>query len=105
PLWSRRMFLRTLSPRLVGCFALLVMTAPAWAQTAQPATPAPASTSAQPSLPTQWQDFTGYVDSVRKEFDVPGIAVAIVKDGQVVLEQGYGVRELGKPEQVDARTR
>jgi len=45
------------------------------------------------------------VDSVRKQFDVPGIAVAIVKDGQVVLEDGYGLRELGKTEPVDARTR
>ena len=42
-----------------------------------------------------------YVDRVveraRKEFDVPGIAVAIVKDGNVVLAKGYGVRKLGEP--------
>jgi CubicO group peptidase (beta-lactamase class C family) len=42
-----------------------------------------------------------YVDTVvehaRKEFDVPGIAVAIVKDGDVVLAKGYGVRKLGDP--------
>ena len=41
---------------------------------------------------------------VRKQFDVPGIAIAIVKDGQVVLERGHGVRELGKLERVDAQT-
>src|SRR3546814_19005654 len=29
---------------------------------------------------------------------------AIVKDGKVVLERGYGVRELGKPAEVDAHT-
>src|ERR1700761_8552826 len=39
-----------------------------------------------------------------KEFSVPGIAVAIVRDGRVVLAKGYGVRELGKPEPVDADT-
>jgi CubicO group peptidase (beta-lactamase class C family) len=42
-----------------------------------------------------------YVDQVveraRKEFQVPGIAVAIVKDGSVVLAKGYGVRKLGEP--------
>src|SRR4029077_3005497 len=41
-----------------------------------------------------------YVDQVveraRKEFDVPGIAVAIVKDGKVVLAKGYGVRKQGE---------
>lgn len=57
------------------------------------------------TLPPQLQDFDSYVEGVRKQFDVPGIAVAIVKDGQVVLERGFGVRELekgGKP--VDADT-
>lgn len=100
------MFLRTLSPRLVGCCALLVLAAPCWAQTdATPVAPASVPASAPPALPAQLQDFTAYVDGVRKQFDVPGIAVAIVKDGQVVLEQGYGQRELGKPETVDARRR
>jgi CubicO group peptidase (beta-lactamase class C family) len=41
-----------------------------------------------------------YVDQVveraRKEFEVPGIAVAIVKDGNVVLAKGYGVRKVGE---------
>jgi CubicO group peptidase (beta-lactamase class C family) len=41
-----------------------------------------------------------YVDQVveraRMEFDVPGIAIAVVKDGDVVLAKGYGVRKLGE---------
>ncbi len=57
-----------------------------------------------PALPDQLQDFDAYVEAVRKQFDVPGIAVAIVKDGQIVLERGYGVREMGKPAKVDANT-
>lgn len=44
------------------------------------------------------------VERVRKDFGVPGIAVAVVKDGKVVVAKGYGVRELGKPEAVDANT-
>ena len=49
-----------------------------------------------------------YVDRVveraRKEFDVPGIAVAIVKDGKVVLAKGYGVRKLGEAAPVTAQS-
>jgi CubicO group peptidase (beta-lactamase class C family) len=49
-----------------------------------------------------------YVDQVveraRKEFNVPGIAVAIVKDGEVVLAKGYGVRKQGEPAPVTAQS-
>lgn len=38
-------------------------------------------------------------------FTVPGLAVAIVKDGRVVLAKGYGVRRMGAPTPVDAGTR
>ena len=48
--------------------------------------------------------FDAQVEAVRKQFDVPGIAVAIVQDGRVVLERGYGVKEQGKPGKVDERT-
>ena len=51
------------------------------------------------------RDFDAYVEKVIKTFDVPGVAVAIVKDGRVVLARGYGVRTLGKPDRVDADTR
>jgi CubicO group peptidase (beta-lactamase class C family) len=39
-----------------------------------------------------------------KTFDVPGVAVAIVKDGAVVLTQGYGGRKLGESATVDSHT-
>jgi CubicO group peptidase (beta-lactamase class C family) len=49
-----------------------------------------------------------YVDQVveraRQAFDVPGIAVAIVKDGKVVLAKGYGVRKIGDPAPVTEHT-
>lgn len=44
------------------------------------------------------------VEKARKTFDVPGIAVAIVKDGQVVVAKGFGVRKLGDPAPVTANT-
>ena len=39
-----------------------------------------------------------------KQFEVPGMAVAIVKDGQVAMAKGYGVRKLGDPAAVDTHT-
>jgi len=41
---------------------------------------------------------------VLKTFDVPGMAIAIVKDGKVVTARGYGVRKLGEPAPVDSKT-
>jgi CubicO group peptidase (beta-lactamase class C family) len=35
---------------------------------------------------------------------IPGAAVAVAQGDEVVLERGYGVRELGKPERVDTQT-
>lgn len=54
--------------------------------------------------PTALQDIDAYVESVREAFDVPGIAVAVVKDGELVLAKGWGEREMGKAAQVDAHT-
>jgi CubicO group peptidase (beta-lactamase class C family) len=39
-----------------------------------------------------------------RDWHVPGLAVAVVKDGSVVFSKGYGVRELGKPGLVDEHT-
>ena len=54
-----------------------------------------------PSLP---RDLDAYVARVMRDFEVPGIALAVVKDGRVLLARGYGVRTLGKPAPVDERT-
>jgi CubicO group peptidase (beta-lactamase class C family) len=39
-----------------------------------------------------------------KIFAVPGMGIAVVKDGKVVLAKGYGVRKLGELAAVDAQT-
>ncbi len=60
------------------------------------------SAVAQPmDLPS---DLDAYVERVLREFDVPGIGLGIVKDGQVVLAKGYGVKRLGHPDKVDENT-
>jgi len=49
-------------------------------------------------------DLDAYVANSMKTFDVPGMAVAIVKDGTVVVAKGYGVRKLGDLTPVDEHT-
>ncbi|MEO8662937.1 MAG: serine hydrolase [Bryobacteraceae bacterium] len=39
-----------------------------------------------------------------KAFDVPGIAVGVIQDGKVLTAKGYGVRKLGDPAPVTAKT-
>ncbi|MBS1973967.1 MAG: beta-lactamase family protein, partial [Bacteroidetes bacterium] len=42
--------------------------------------------------------FGAYVQNAMKEWKVPGLSIAVVKDGKIVFESGYGVAELGKPD-------
>ena len=65
------------------------------------ASSAPTLNPSQADLP---KDLDAYASRVLKEFEVPGIAVAIVKDGKVLLTKGYGVRKLGEPAVVDEQT-
>ena len=50
------------------------------------------------------RDFDAYVTRVMRQFEVPGIAIAVVQDGKVVLAKGYGVRKLGEPALIDEHT-
>ena len=66
---------------------------------------APTRPSPSPSAPSVLPpDMDAVVARSMKTFDVPGMAVAVVKDGRVVLAKGYGVRKLGDPAPVDAKT-
>ncbi len=49
-------------------------------------------------------DLDAWVARSMKTFEVPGLALAIVKDGRVVVAKGYGVRKLGDAAQVDENT-
>jgi len=49
--------------------------------------------------------FDRYVAKAARDWRVPGMAVAIVKDDSLVFAKGYGVIELGKPEPVNEHTR
>jgi CubicO group peptidase (beta-lactamase class C family) len=45
-----------------------------------------------------------YVNKARAEWDVPGIAIAVVKDDKIVFAKGFGVRKLGEAAPVDEKT-
>ncbi len=81
-----------MKPKFINVFimTLLVVIGPGFARAQQAQGPGPA--------------FDEYVNNAIKEWQVPGLAIAIVKDDRIVLAKGYGVRELGKPTAVDERT-
>lgn len=56
---------------------------------------------AHPVLP---DDLDAFVEKGMEEWRLPGLAIAVVHDDKVILAKGYGVREAGKPEAVDADT-
>jgi CubicO group peptidase (beta-lactamase class C family) len=50
------------------------------------------------------EEVDNVVNKALTAFNVPGIAVAIVKDGKVVLSKGYGVKSILTKEKVDANS-
>lgn len=45
-----------------------------------------------------------YYANAQKEWGVPGMSIAIVKDGKIIFAKGYGTKELGKNEVPDENT-
>ena len=87
------------TPALPALLAALCVAMPQWAPVRS------ATAYAQQASPTTAPaDLDAYVDRVMTTFEVPGIALAVVKDGKVVVAKGYGVRRLGDPARVDGRT-
>src|SRR3954462_3065111 len=63
------------------------------------------STAAQARLATDpIRDLDAYTSKAVADWKVPGLAIAVVKDGRIVFAKAYGVRELGKPAPVDTQT-
>ncbi|HET8538817.1 MAG TPA: serine hydrolase domain-containing protein [Anaeromyxobacter sp.] len=54
--------------------------------------------------PERIADLTEFVELAMRETRVPGVALGIVQEGKVVFADGFGVREVGKPERPDADT-
>lgn len=54
--------------------------------------------------PKPIEDIDPFVARVMQAFQVPGVSIAVVKDGHTVFAKGYGVRKLGDAGKVDAHT-
>jgi len=93
----------------IAAAILLAFSGAAFAQ-APAAVPAAAAARAAPAavstaaVSTAAYDLEADVTRAMKLFDVPGIAIAVVKDGKVIAARGFGVRKLGAPDKVDAKT-
>ncbi len=46
--------------------------------------------------------FDGFINSQIEEFKVPGVSLSIVKDGRVLLKEGYGFYDLENKKRVDS---
>ncbi|MDV3455351.1 serine hydrolase domain-containing protein [Sphingomonas sp. HF-S4] len=88
-----------------GAFALGAL-GPVTAQVTPPSEPIPAlDLGLRPSVtmpgeaPPRWS-----LAERMRHYKVPGVAIAIVRNGEVVLSTGYGLREAGTGERVDGDT-
>jgi CubicO group peptidase (beta-lactamase class C family) len=52
----------------------------------------------------QLKEFDAYIEKGRVDWSIPGLAVAVVKDGKTIFKKGYGVRKVGGKEKIDTQT-
>lgn len=52
----------------------------------------------------QLADFADFVEETREEYQIPGLAVAIVEGDEVALAQGFGVRDIDSDKPVTPKT-
>lgn len=53
---------------------------------------------------TPVQQLDQYVKEAMSAWSVPGLAIAVVKDGEIVMSKGYGVRKINTDQAVDENT-
>ena len=67
--------------------------------------PARAASRVAPKGPTPadlgWKDLRGSLEAVRARFRVPGLAAALVQNGEIVAAGVTGVRKAGAPERIE----
>jgi CubicO group peptidase (beta-lactamase class C family) len=76
--------------RLAACLAFSILASTAHAQTR--------------SVDAAVREFDAYAAKAMREWGVPGLAIAVVRNDSVLLARGYGVRQLGAPGAVDEHT-
>ena len=78
---------------LVAASLLATLAAPHPVHAQRPTAPAPSTAT-----------LDSYIQQAVTDWGIAGLAIAIVHNDSVVYERGFGVREVGKPDRVDART-
>jgi len=63
-----------------------------------------AGRAARPLDAARIEALKSFIATAMKELEVPGVSIGLYDQGHVVFEGGFGVRELGKPDPVDANT-
>jgi CubicO group peptidase (beta-lactamase class C family) len=63
-----------------------------------------AGRSAHDLDPARIAELSAFVERAMQNLRVPGVAIGLVQDGRVVFADGFGVREIGGTEKVDADT-
>ncbi|MEI6079581.1 MAG: serine hydrolase [bacterium] len=48
--------------------------------------------------------FESYSEKAMKDWDVPGMAIAVVRDDKIIYSKAFGVKEKGKSDPVDVKT-
>jgi CubicO group peptidase (beta-lactamase class C family) len=84
------MFRRTLRLDCVLALLLLFVSLPQFA--------------AGQTIDARLKEIDEYAQKAMRDWNVPGFAIAVVKDDKVIFAKGYGVREMAKPAPVDERT-
>src|SRR6266571_1902441 len=52
-----------------------------------------------------WSAFDRYVGQAARDWHVPALAIAVVKDDSLVFAKGYGVLQIGTAQRADEHTR
>ena len=94
--------MKSISLRLAALAILFGLMAPvsSIAQQAQPSKSAPAKKDSEAAAPAKrdpkalLEGFDTVVAERMKEWKVPGLAIAIVKDGKLISARGYGLRNV-----------
>lgn len=63
-----------------------------------------AGRSAKPLTPERIEQLKAFIADGMRQLDVPGVGLSFIDGGKVVWAGGLGLRELGRPEPVDADT-
>lgn len=93
----------SLTQRSTRLTTFVVLAAAACITTTTPLTSS-AQTNTKAATP-DWRAFDRYVEQGARDWHVPALAIAVVKDDSLVFAKGYGVLEIGTTTRADEHTR